>query len=83
LSREQKALVELYELFCPNADPYGLRRRLFQWHRKGVNARLEKLKISSTNVPDRIQRIWMGLENEAPSLLELAFGDLSPLVLER
>jgi hypothetical protein len=82
-------MMELYELFCPNADLYGLRRRLGHWNREAVNARLKKLPITSTNIPDRVQRVWIGLENEELSanehsvhqeplsLLEQAFGDLS------
>ncbi len=78
MSREQTALVELYELFCPNADLYGLRGRFLQFDRKAVNARLEKLPLAATNVPDRIQRAWIELEiEESPSLLEQAFGALS------
>ncbi len=75
MSREQTARVELYEFFCPNADQYGLRRRLGEWDRAVVNARLAKMPIASTNVPERIQRAWIGLEMEEPgSLLEQAFG---------
>jgi hypothetical protein len=79
----------LYELFCPNANLYGLRGRLGHWDREAINARLKKLPIASTYVPDRVQRAWIGLENEELSvnellvqeeplsLLEQAFGDLS------
>jgi len=82
-------MMELYELFCPNADLYRLRRRLGHWDREAVNARLKKLPIASKNVPDRVQRAWIGLENEELSvnehsvqeeplsLLEQAFGALS------
>lgn len=75
MSREQKALVELYEFFCPNADQYGLRSRTGQWDREAVNALLEKMPIAATNLPDRIHRAWIELEMEEPgSLLEQAFG---------
>ena len=86
MSREETTLIELYEFFCPNADQYGLAGRSLLWDRKAVNARLEKLSIASKAVPDRVQRAWLGLEDEEssknehsrqeeqPSLLEQAFG---------
>jgi hypothetical protein len=44
--RAEKALIENYKLFCPNADQYGLSGcRINEFDIDAMNARLKRLPI--------------------------------------
>lgn len=60
MSREQKALIEKYEHFCPNANPYGLAgRRATEFNKDAVNAGLKKMLICLNSFPDNVRRLWL------------------------
>jgi type IV secretory pathway VirB4 component len=90
LSRNQKALMEMYEIFCPNSNPHGLRDdRVNEFNREAVNVELKRVSVALKTFPDSIRRRWMGAEDaqqgkneqtsqeDQPSLLEQAFKELS------
>jgi hypothetical protein len=67
LNRKQNALIEKYQLFCPNADPYGLYGdRLATVDLASVNSKLERLSVGLRTFPDAFRIKWLSPDNGQP-----------------